>query len=146
MHWSDVAPVVAALLALTLKETFSALTEDQIRLGFHVMTNLCITRSGTSSDAVEAALKGDFSEDYDFKCFTKCAMAFMRSTENGKFNSEIAKVLANAVLPDTIKHSALDAVDKCKNAGHDQTDECAAAYEVVVCMYKANPKLVEFLI
>ncbi|RZB39330.1 PBP GOBP domain containing protein [Asbolus verrucosus] len=127
--------VVTAVFLLLLAGFTTQQSSDQERIEkIRRYRQECITETNANPELIDRADNGDFVDDANLKCFSKCfyqKAGFV--TDKGEL---ILDVIKAKIPKETDREKALAIIDKCKDL--KGADSCETVYLVHKCYFQSS--------
>lgn len=84
---------------------------------------------------------GQLPNEKPFKCYVHCCLEMTGMMKKNKLNYDATIKQIDTMMPDETKDDYRKALQNCKESGVGIKDACDAAYAILTCMFKENPKM-----
>ncbi|XP_055606332.1 general odorant-binding protein 72-like [Uranotaenia lowii] len=133
------------LLAVCAVALFSVAVEckgtaEQMAKAAEMMRSVCMGKVKVPLDHVEALGRGEFPDSKDAMCFANCVLETMQAMRKGKVYADQAIRSSDMLLPPEIGEPTKAAFDTCRDSADGIKNNCEAAYALLKCLHKNNPK------
>ncbi|XP_053691080.1 general odorant-binding protein 72-like [Sabethes cyaneus] len=115
-------------------------TMEQMAKASEMMRNVCIGKFKPPLEQVEGLGRGEFADSKEIKCYANCVLEMMQAIRKGKVNADAAIKQIDMLIPPEIGEPTKAAFDTCRNSADGIKNNCDAAYALVKCLHKNNPK------
>ncbi|XP_023722772.1 uncharacterized protein LOC111872815 [Cryptotermes secundus] len=140
MNLPAISSVFVLVLATALHETSAGMSMDQVKQTLKMLRNVCQPKTGVSMELVEGIQAGNFPEDDNLKCYTKCVMGMMQAIKGGKYKPDAAIGQAKMLLSGDTRDRVIATMEKCRNAADGISEVCEVAFVTTKCIYEADPE------
>ncbi|XP_001851195.2 general odorant-binding protein 72 [Culex quinquefasciatus] len=140
MIWRKFVLVLVGMVLLSSNLVESAATMEQLAKSSEMMRTVCMGKTKPPMDQVEGLGQGKFAEGKEIMCYSNCVLEMMGAMRKGKINADGAIKQVDMLIPAEIGEPTKKAFDICRNAADGVKNNCEAAYALVKCLHKNNPK------
>ncbi|XP_049547673.1 general odorant-binding protein 72-like [Anopheles darlingi] len=105
-----------------------------------MMRSVCIGKYKASVDLVDGLSNGQFVDVKELKCYANCVLEMMQAMKKGKVNADSAIKQIELLMPTEIADPTIMAFDLCRDSANGIKNHCDAAYVLLQCLHKNNPK------
>ncbi|XP_058807475.1 general odorant-binding protein 19a-like [Phymastichus coffea] len=127
-----------------IDEACAGATREQMEKIAEGFRKTCIGKTGADLSIVSEIRNGNFIENPQAKCYTKCIMGLMKTlTKQGQIDVEVMIRQINVMASADIAPALTDGVKTCYN--EVSADEpCELAWRFTKCLHSQNPALFFF--
>uniref|UniRef100_A0A182FQ66 Uncharacterized protein n=2 Tax=Anopheles albimanus TaxID=7167 RepID=A0A182FQ66_ANOAL len=105
-----------------------------------MMRSVCIGKHKANVDLVAGLGNGQFVDVKELKCYANCVLEMMQAMKKGKVNADSAIKQIELLMPTDIAEPTITAFDLCRDSANGIKNHCDAAYALLQCLHKSNPK------
>ncbi|XP_050089247.1 general odorant-binding protein 72-like isoform X2 [Anopheles aquasalis] len=128
------------LITVLFKLGASKSTMEQMAKTSAMMRSVCIGKHKASVDLVDGLGGGQFVDVKELKCYANCVLEMMQAMKKGKVNADSAIKQIELLMPTEIAEPTVTAFDLCRDSANGIKNHCDAAYALLRCLHKNNPK------
>ncbi|XP_055546018.1 general odorant-binding protein 72-like [Wyeomyia smithii] len=132
--------VILALVVSSVMLIESKSTMEQMAKASEMMRTVCIGKFKPTVEEVDGLGRGEFAESKEVKCYANCVLEMMQAIRKGKVNADAAIKQIDMLIPPEIGEPTKAAFDTCRTSADGIKNNCDAAYALVKCLHKNNPK------
>lgn len=118
--------------------------EAQIKAFKKQVKNQCVAKTKVDAAMIDAALRGEFSDDHKFECFVKCVMDKSMVTTKGRIDWKKVQTTAKAMLPPKLIKKVDIVAAACKDIPLEE-DLCKHSIAVTKCVFREDQDLFKFM-
>ncbi|XP_052869069.1 general odorant-binding protein 72-like [Anopheles cruzii] len=127
-------------IALLIGGTVGKSSIDQMAKTSAMMRSVCVGKHKASVDLIDGLGRGEFPDVKDLKCYANCVLEMMQAIKKGKVQADNAIKQIELLVPSEIAEPTVRAFDLCRDAAAGIKNHCDAAYALLQCLHKTNPK------
>ncbi|RZC32560.1 SCO1 -like, mitochondrial, partial [Asbolus verrucosus] len=118
------------------------MSEQQMKAALKLVRNVCQPKFKTTDEQIDAMHKGDWNLEHNAQCYLWCILNMYKLiTKENAFDWETGITTLTNQAPETLRVTAIQSVNNCKDSVKTPSDKCTAAYEIAHCIYLDNPEV-----
>ncbi|XP_035784121.1 general odorant-binding protein 72-like [Anopheles albimanus] len=117
-------------------------TVEQMMKSGEMMRSVCVGKTKVSVELVDGLRESKFADVKELKCYVNCLMEMMQTMRKGKLNYDASIKQIDTIMPDELAGPMRAALDICRTAADGIKNNCDAAYAMLQCLSKNNPKFI----
>uniref|UniRef100_A0A9I3A6H4 Uncharacterized protein n=1 Tax=Anopheles christyi TaxID=43041 RepID=A0A9I3A6H4_9DIPT len=107
-----------------------------------MIRSVCLGKTKVSEELANGLRESKFVDVKELKCYVNCVMEMMQTMKKGKLNYDASVKQIDTIMPDELAGPMRAALDICRNVADGIKNNCDAAYAVLQCLSKNNPKFI----
>ncbi|XP_044754664.1 general odorant-binding protein 72-like [Coccinella septempunctata] len=132
--------VVFLLCSYIFINNEAAMTDAQLKAALKLLRNVCQPKNKATNEQIEAMHKGDWNQDRNGMCYMNCVLSMYKlMKKDNTLDYDVGMSTIENQAPESIKVTAIHALNSCKDAAKTTSDKCVAAHEIAQCIYLDNP-------
>uniref|UniRef100_A0A182LRL4 Uncharacterized protein n=1 Tax=Anopheles culicifacies TaxID=139723 RepID=A0A182LRL4_9DIPT len=117
-------------------------TVEQMMKSGEMIRSVCLGKTKVSEELANGLRESKFADVKELKCYVNCVMEMMQTMKKGKLNYDASVKQIDTIMPDELAGPMRAALDICRNAADGIKNNCEAAYAMLQCLSKNNPKFI----
>ncbi|XP_053664662.1 general odorant-binding protein 72-like [Anopheles marshallii] len=117
-------------------------TVEQMMKSGEMIRSVCLGKTKVSEELANGLRESKFADVKELKCYVNCVMEMMQTMKKGKLNYDASVKQIDTIMPDELAGPMRAALDICRNAADGIKNNCDAAYAMLQCLSKNNPKFI----
>ncbi|EAA09324.4 AGAP005208-PA [Anopheles gambiae str. PEST] len=137
--------VFFTLLSCTKKKKIFPLrksTVEQMMKSGEMIRSVCLGKTKVAEELVNGLRESKFADVKELKCYVNCVMEMMQTMKKGKLNYDASVKQIDTIMPDELAGPMRAALDICRTVADGIKNNCDAAYVLLQCLSKNNPKFI----
>uniref|UniRef100_A0A182P8R7 Uncharacterized protein n=1 Tax=Anopheles epiroticus TaxID=199890 RepID=A0A182P8R7_9DIPT len=117
-------------------------TVEQMMKSGEMIRSVCLGKAKVSEELVNGLRDSKFVDVKELKCYVNCVMEMMQTMKKGKLNYDASVKQIDTIMPDELAGPMRAALDICRTVADGIKNNCDAAYAMLQCLSKNNPKFI----
>uniref|UniRef100_A0A182SD68 Uncharacterized protein n=1 Tax=Anopheles maculatus TaxID=74869 RepID=A0A182SD68_9DIPT len=117
-------------------------TVEQMMKSGEMIRSVCLGKTKVSEELANGLRESKFVDVKELKCYVNCVMEMMQTMKKGKLNYDASVKQIDTIMPDELAGPMRAALDICRNVADGIKNNCDAAYAMLQCLSKNNPKFI----
>ncbi|XP_049296852.1 general odorant-binding protein 72-like [Anopheles funestus] len=117
-------------------------TVEQMMKSGEMIRSVCLGKTKVSEELANGLRESKFADVKELKCYVNCVMEMMQTMKKGKLNYDASVKQIDTIMPDELAGPMRAALDICRNVADGIKNNCDAAYAMLQCLSKNNPKFI----
>ncbi|XP_052861288.1 general odorant-binding protein 72-like [Anopheles cruzii] len=117
-------------------------TVEQMMKSGEMIRSVCLGKTKVAAELVDGLRESKFVDVKELKCYVNCVMEMMQTMKKGKLNYDASMKQIDTIMPDELAEPMRNALDVCRNVADGIKNNCDAAYAMLQCLSKNNPKFI----
>ncbi|XP_055633888.1 uncharacterized protein LOC129774206 [Toxorhynchites rutilus septentrionalis] len=136
-----ILPFATFILACLVNDVVeSKATMEQMTKASEMMRTVCVGKTKPPVELIDGLGRGEFPDYKELKCYANCVLEMMQAIRKGKVNADGAIKQVEMLIPPEIGEPTKKAFDICRDSADGIKNNCEAAYALLKCLHKNNPK------
>uniref|UniRef100_A0A8W7PPC8 Odorant-binding protein 8 n=1 Tax=Anopheles coluzzii TaxID=1518534 RepID=A0A8W7PPC8_ANOCL len=117
-------------------------TVEQMMKSGEMIRSVCLGKTKVAEELVNGLRESKFADVKELKCYVNCVMEMMQTMKKGKLNYDASVKQIDTIMPDELAGPMRAALDICRTVADGIKNNCDAAYALLQCLSKNNPKFI----